>query len=66
MQPNIANPLKRKVGRPSVEVKRVTISVRLDPSLLEEVNNIPDLTLTQAVENGLKLVLSRKAISKLK
>ncbi len=53
---------KRGVGRPKQDIKRVTISVRLDPSLLEEVNDIEDLSLTQAVENGLKLVLAHKAI----
>jgi len=52
--------LKNKLGRPSLEKKRITISVRLDPDLLEDVRLIPDLCLTQAVENGLRLVLSKE------
>jgi hypothetical protein len=47
-----------KIGRPTIENKRVTISVRIDPDLLEEVRSIEGLVLTQAVENGLKLVLA--------
>jgi hypothetical protein len=49
-----------KIGRPTIENKRVTISVRIDPDLLEEVRSIEGLVLTQAVENGLKLVLANE------
>jgi len=54
------------MGRPTVEKKRVTISVRIDPDLLEDVRLLPDLALTQAVENGLKLVLAREHRNHLK
>jgi hypothetical protein len=49
-----------KIGRPTIENKRITISVRIDPDLLEEVRSIEGLVLTQAVENGLKLVLANE------
>jgi hypothetical protein len=54
-----------KIGRPPIldENKRQTICVRIDPELLEEVKRMPNLSLTQAVENGLKLVLAHKALN---
>jgi hypothetical protein len=51
------------LGRPTIENKRITISVRLDPDLLEQVREIENLTLTQAVENGLKLVLAYRTLN---
>ena len=54
------------IGRPIIENKRITISVRLDPELLEEVREIENLTLTQAVENGLKLVLAYRTLNIIK
>jgi hypothetical protein len=56
----------KKVGRPALDHKRETISVRIDPELLQQVRDMPELSLTQAVENGLKLVLAYKTIELIK
>jgi len=50
--------MANNIGRPNLVNKRVTISVRVDPELLEEIRSMESLSLTQAVENGLKLLLS--------
>ena len=54
------------IGRPPVKNKRITVSVRLDPQLLDEIKAIENLTMTQAVENGLKLVLAYRTLNIIK